>query len=169
MVPARVLISECFMIIAKNMGLRKLFLQRDFLNAIMQSSLIILEEKDKQQPRKVLELGIASVKLLLLLCSSRTNKFYIPGETNLSERLRKRAFDSGTYTVVTHLFKALKGCEKRPFSDVRQEIRQRVLNLVELNDLVYHTKVLELMLKTESPVISEASPGTPTKDDTAED
>ena len=32
MVQARVLICECFIIIAKNMGLRKLFFQRDFLS-----------------------------------------------------------------------------------------------------------------------------------------
>lgn len=169
MVPARVLICECFTIIAKNMGLRKLFLQRDFLNAIMLASLSVLDEVDKAQPRKILELGLVSIRLLMLLCTSRTNRFYIPGETNLAERLRKRAFDSGAYTLVTHIYKALKGCEKRPFVDVRQEIRQRVLNLIELNDLIYHAKVIEAMLlKKDSTAVIPEEQYSPVKDEAAE-
>jgi len=104
-VAARVLIAESFIIIAKNMGLRKLFFKRDLLNAITSSALLVVEEKDKARPRQILELGIVAIKLLVLLCTARTNRFYIPGETNLAERIRKRAFDSGTFTVVTSLFR----------------------------------------------------------------
>jgi hypothetical protein len=111
---ARVLLTECFIIIAKNIGLRKLFLRRPFLNAIMLTALKVLAHKD-EPPRKVLELGISSIRLLCILCSAKTNRFYIPGETNLAERLRKRAFDSGTFTVVTHLYRSLKGTDREPF------------------------------------------------------
>lgn len=48
---------------------------------------------------------------------------------------------------MTHLFRALKGNEKAPFTTIRQEIRSKVLNLLELPDLIYHVKVLDIMLK----------------------
>jgi hypothetical protein len=43
-VAARVLIADCFIIIAKNMGLRKLFFKRELLNAISSSALLVVEE-----------------------------------------------------------------------------------------------------------------------------
>lgn len=109
--------------------------------------MLVVEEQDKARPRQILDLGIVAIKLLCLLCTARTNRFYIPGETNLAERIRKRAFDSGTFTVVTSLFRQLKGNEKVPFTTIRQEIRTKVLNLLELPDLIYHVKVLDIMLK----------------------
>jgi hypothetical protein len=130
----------------------------------------VIEEQDKPRPRQILELGLVSIKLLCILCTARTNRFYIPGETNLAERIRKRAFDSGTFTVVTHLFRSLKGNEKPPFATIRQEIRSKVLNLLELPDLLYHVRVLDIMLKmtaqSEASLVRvEESPQvTPTKD-----
>ena len=55
-----------------------------------------------------LDLYITTTKLLCLVVTAKTNKFYIPGETNLVERLRKRAFDCGTYALLTYIFNKLK-------------------------------------------------------------
>jgi len=146
LVAARIFVADCFITIAKNMGLRKLFFSRDMITAMTNCALLVIEEQGKAKPRTVMELGIVTIRLLCILCTSRTNRFYIPGETNLAERLRKRAFDAGTYTVITHIYRSLKGNEKKPFTDIRQEVRLRVLNLVEVSDLVYHVKVLDAML-----------------------
>jgi len=53
---------------------------------------------------KLLDLYQNAIKLLCMVCTARKTQFYIPGETNLSERLRKRAFDSGTFTLLTYLY-----------------------------------------------------------------
>ena len=57
---------------------------------------------------KLIELYQNAIKLLCLVCAARKTQYYIPGETNLSERLRKRAFDSGTYTLLTYLYNEMK-------------------------------------------------------------
>ena len=41
----------------------------------------------------------------------------------MSERLRKRAFDSGTFTLLTHLFKQLKDVDKNPFKAMKDYIK----------------------------------------------
>jgi len=59
-----------------------------------------------------------------MVCTARKTQFYIPGETNLSERLRKRAFDSGTFTLLTYLFNQLKDVEKEPFKAVKEHLKE---------------------------------------------
>lgn len=81
-----------------------------------------------------------------MLCTVRTNKFYIPGETNLSERLRKRAFETGVVSLVTYLYVVLNE-NKQPFSEVRKNIRAKVLNFLELKDLFFHAKTLETIVE----------------------
>ena len=73
-----------------------------------------------------------------MVCTARKTQFYIPGETNLSERLRKRAFDSGTFTLLTYIFNSLKDVEKQPFKQIKEHIRDQVLNYATLTDLSYH-------------------------------
>lgn len=46
----------------------------------------------------------ATVKLLCIICTVKTSRFYIPGETNLVERLRKSSFDKGIFATLTYLF-----------------------------------------------------------------
>jgi len=57
---------------------------------------------------------VNSIKILCIVCTVKSNKFYIPGETNLAERLRKRAFDQGIFTLLTHIYMQLDS-EKTPF------------------------------------------------------
>lgn len=142
------LITETFILIAKNIGLRKLFFKRDVLNSVMNSALRVVEEIEKIKPGQILQLRIESIRLLCMLCTVRTNRFYIPGETNLAERLRKRSFDSGVFTVLTHLYKIFKGREGQEFEGLRKDIREKVLNWVDYNDLIYHHRCLEIMNNT---------------------
>ena len=96
-------ILDTFLIIAKNLGLRKIFLSPMIFPKLAELSLKFLDEEKHRN-----EMSQNSIKLLCLICTPKTNKFYIPGETNLAERLRKRAFDSGTYSLLTYLYRELK-------------------------------------------------------------
>lgn len=97
-------ISEVFLIIAKNIGLRKIFLNNMLHEVLVKNSLAFLEltNAPKMNPH-LTELYQNAIKLLCIVCTARKTRFYIPGETNLSERLRKRTFDSGIYTLLTFL------------------------------------------------------------------
>ena len=81
------------------------------------------------------------------MVTAKTNKFYIPGETNLVERLRRRAFDSGTFTLLTYLFKELKSSAEHnaKVKEVRDYIKEKVLNYAELSDLHYHIKLIKFI------------------------
>ena len=65
---------------------------------------ILNTDAGKKSKKSLVEIIKNCIILLCLICTPRTNKFYIPGETNLAERLRKRAFDSGTFTLLTLIF-----------------------------------------------------------------
>ena len=94
-----------------------------------------------------LELYITTVKLLCLVVTAKTTKFYIPGETNLVERLRKRALDCGTYTLLTYIFKELKPSAEHneKFQEVRSYIKEKVLNYADLSHLYYHVKLIKFI------------------------
>lgn len=77
------------------------------------------------------------------VCTVKTNRFYIPGETSISERLRKSAFDCGTFTMLHYIIKNLK--DSPSSQEIKQFIREKVLNWVELNDLQYHAKLLKIL------------------------
>ena len=88
-----------------------------------------------------------AIKLLCMVCTARKNQFYIPGETNLSERLRKRAFDSGTFTLLSYLYNQLKDVETAPFKAIRDHIKDQVLNYATMTDLNYHVKLLGYLIE----------------------
>ena len=90
----------------------------------------------------MLEIYQNAIKLLCMVCTARKNQFYIPGETNLSERLRKRAFDSGTFTLLSYLFNRLKDVDKNPFKSIKEHIKEQVLNYATLTDLTYHARLI---------------------------
>ena len=106
----RTSISDTLIVIAKNIGLRKIFLAGKIRNQLFEYSFGILKDEvgNKKNKKSEIEITKNCIRLLCLICTPRTNKFYIPGETNLAERLRKRAFDSGTFTLLTLLFMELK-------------------------------------------------------------
>ena len=76
-----------------------------------------------------------------MLCTVKTTRYFIPGETNTSERLRKYAFDSGIFTLLFFIHEKLRDVE--PFASLKEHIKTKVLNLLEYQDLTYHVKVLK--------------------------
>ncbi len=81
-----------------------------------------------------------TVKLLCVLSTVKTNRFYIPGETNIVERLRKDAFDRGLFAALTWIYRKLE--TNGNFPDTCKYIKEKVLNLIELKDLFYHSSVV---------------------------
>lgn len=121
----RVEIAELFLVIAKNIGLRKIFLNEGLHEILVKNSLTFVDQvrapKVKGLQMEILE---KAIKLLCMVCSARKTQFYIPGETNLSERLRKRAFDSGTFTLLTYIYNELGDTDKNPFMTTREHIKE---------------------------------------------
>ena len=67
----------------------------------------VLSEQKNAKPSRHMPLIETTIKLLCQVCTVKTSRFYIPGETNIAERLRKRAFDSGLFSVLTQIYKEL--------------------------------------------------------------
>ena len=102
---------------------------------LCRNSLKLIElVKNNNHGSRHLDLYIITVKLLTLVVTAKTTKFYIPGETNLVERLRKRALDTGTYTLLTYIFKELKSSadQNTKFQELRTYIKEKVLNFADL-------------------------------------
>lgn len=149
-VKARVHIGEAFIIIAKNKGLRKIFFQRELLNLLFSLALMMLSEQRQLTFSTRMPLMLVAIKLLCIVCTVQKNHFYIPGETNLHERLRKRSFDSGVYSILQQIHLTLKDDERTPFVEIRKEIGEAVLQQPDMNDLVYYTKVLDELQHVQS-------------------
>jgi hypothetical protein len=90
------------------------------------------------------------VKLLCVICTVKTNRFYIPGETKLVERLRKDSFDKGIFACITYLYKTYSYEEQTTgvckLNDLKKYIKDKVLNLIELGDLTYHAQVIDQLI-----------------------
>lgn len=71
----------------------------------------------------------------------------------MTERLRKRAFDSGTFTLLTYIYNELKNVEENPFKAIRQHIKEQILNYATITDLTYHTKLLSFII--DNPQLTE--------------
>jgi hypothetical protein len=74
----------------------------------------------------------------------KTNRFYIPGETKMVERLRKDAFDKGIFAILTYLYYNIS---QQRLAELKTHIKDKVLNLIELNDLYYHATVIEQLIE----------------------
>lgn len=59
----------------------------EILHTLMKHSLMICADNELSDRVRLVKEEI--VKLLCIICTVKTNKFYIPGETKLVERLRK--------------------------------------------------------------------------------
>jgi hypothetical protein len=122
---------------------------------LLRHVLVLVNERDlSERTKKIKE---ETVRLLCIICTVKTNRFYIPGETKMVERLRKEAFDKGIFTTLTYLYHHLHGDS---MSDIRVCIKERCLNLIELNDLVYHVLVIEQLrdiLKHNPQAFSETA------------
>lgn len=115
----------------------------------------IIEEQKNHKPSRGAQICLNTAKLLCNLSTVKTTRYYIPGETNTAERLRKYAFDSGIFTLLNYLYNNLNK-NKQPFSELRDYIKTKVLNLLELNDLHYHVSVLKA-IKTMPHKVEEIS------------
>jgi len=104
---ARISIGEAFLSIAKNIGLRKIFLRPDYHSILMKNSLQIVEGQESKNQR-LIQVSTNAIKILCTVATVKTNRFYIPGETSVSERLRKSSFDCGTFTMLSFILKNLK-------------------------------------------------------------
>jgi hypothetical protein len=114
--------------------LRKVFLRPEVLQVLLKHALLLCDESDVSgRTKKIKEI---TVKLLCIVCTVKTNRFYIPGETNMVERLRKESFDKGLFAALTTIYQHLD--KNGTFNDLKQYIREKVLNLIELGDLIYH-------------------------------
>lgn len=102
----------------------------------------MLSEKGKPRPSNLTPLFCTTIKLLCTICTIQKNPYYVPGETHLQERLRKRSFDSGCFSVLQHIFNELKDEDASPFCDLKRDINDGVLRHADINDLVYYQKVL---------------------------
>ena len=96
-------------------------------------------------------MSIFSIRILCLLSTVKTNRYYIPGETSISERLRKRSYDSGTFSLLVHLHINLKS---DTFKEVRLEIMDKIINFFNEQDLSYHKRVLKLLSQNPPKQIS---------------
>ena len=78
--------------------------------------------------REVLE---ESVKLLCVIASVKTNRFYIPGETNLVEKLRKKSMESGVFALLSYINFTIK--ESNPsYQVIRKYIKEKSLNMMDM-------------------------------------
>lgn len=134
-------ILDIFIIIAKNIGLRKIFLSPLIFPTMAELSLSFVE--DEKQKKN--EICVNCIKLLCMICTPRTNKFYIPGETNVAERLRKKAFDSGLFSLLTHIARELKTKQCEEYQQMREYIYVKVFNYSDLADLNYHVRLLKVL------------------------
>ncbi len=101
-IEVRLAVMESFHQIAKNIGLRKVFMRPDVLHVLIRQSLGLIE--DKEMTRRTQMIREDTVRLLCIVCTVKTNRFYIPGETKLVERLRKEAYDKGIFATLTFLY-----------------------------------------------------------------
>lgn len=131
----RLAIIQTFHIIAKNTGLRKNFLRPQILHTLLKHAAFICEDSDMS--KKAYLIKEETIHLLCMLCTVKTNRFYIPGETKMVENLKKIAFDNGLFTTLTYIYKSLDTNDS--YKEMKTLIREKVLNLIELSDLVYHT------------------------------
>lgn len=129
--------------IAKNIGLRKIFFKPEIHKILMRYALRILEEQGQHNQRLV-EINKQALHVLCLSACVKLNRFYIPGETSMAERLRKRSYDCGTYSMIHHIYNHLS--ESSGLRDLKIFIKEKVLNWIELNELIYHHKVLRLLI-----------------------
>lgn len=145
---ARLAVSEMFFTIAKNIGLRKLFLKPENHRPLFRNALMLVSDQSNPNQR-LAAISINAIKTLCTVCTVKTNRFYIPGETSISERLRKNSFDCGSFTLLHYIVKYLSD-ENPQNAEVKQYIREKVLNYVELNDLQYHAKILKMLQESPS-------------------
>lgn len=79
-------------------------MKQKYLDSLMKQSLKILDLfQQASSQTKFFEFCKVSIHVLCALTCAKTIKFHIPGETNVSESLRKKAFDCGIMSILTYI------------------------------------------------------------------
>ena len=92
------------------------------MHVLLKHALILIDDKElTERTRKIKE---ETVRLLCILCTVKTNRFYIPGETKLVERLRKEAFDKGIFATLTYLYHNLDSRSEN-LNEIRNHIKEK--------------------------------------------
>lgn len=101
----RLAVVESFhFIVNKYITQRERFMSNKYLESLMKQSLQIIEFLQTSAGNShFYDLCKLSIHVLCILCSAKTTKFHIPGETNISEILRKKAFDCGILSILTFI------------------------------------------------------------------
>lgn len=124
----------------------------EVLHTLIKHALMIIDEREVSERTK--QIKEETVKLLCLLCTVKSNRFYIPGETKLVERLKKDAFDKGIFATLTFLYNKMhhsgdgesSSSVGGKFNEIKKYIKEKVLNPIELADLVYHAGVIDQLI-----------------------
>ena len=83
--------------------------------------------KDQDNPtQRLTAVSRTAITVLGQVCTIKTNRFYIPGETTISERLRKCSFDCGLFTMLYYVVLKLKDTTKE-FADFKHQLNEKVL------------------------------------------
>ena len=88
----RLAVAETLVVITKNLGFRKSFLRQKYFDVIVKVALKVTEEKENPSETQV-EICSLAIQALIQVNSLGSNRVYIPGESKISERLRKCSFD----------------------------------------------------------------------------
>ena len=88
----RLAVAETLVVITKNLGFRKSFLRQKYFDVIVKVALKVTEEKENPNETQV-EICSLAIQALIQVNSLGSNRVYIPGESKISERLRKCSFD----------------------------------------------------------------------------
>jgi len=124
-------IAETLTVIIKQIGFRKTFLRQKYYDVLTKVALKLLDEI--QNPNEgLLEISQSALLNLITVNSLNSSRVYIPGETNISERLRKSSFECGTYFLVTHIYENIKDIESNYFKLTIQILQEKYLNIVDL-------------------------------------
>jgi hypothetical protein len=120
---SRLAILDTFLIIAKQISLRPIFLRDNTLILFMNHANKVLDmQKSGSKPSRYIDLNINCVKLLCMLSTVKTTRYYIPGETNIAERLRKYAFDVGIFSLLVNMHNELSN-KHQTYIDLKTHIK----------------------------------------------
>jgi hypothetical protein len=81
------------------------FLKTSVIHTLLKHALMICDEKEVNDRTKLVK--EETIKILCLLSTVKTNRFYIPGETNIVDKLRKDSFDKGLFASLTYIYRQL--------------------------------------------------------------
>lgn len=78
-------------------------MKTEVIHLLLKHALMICDEKEVNNRTKLVK--EETIKILCLLSTVKTNRFYIPGETNIVDKLRKDSFDKGLFATLTYIYR----------------------------------------------------------------